>query len=310
MQEKRRIALVTGAYGSIGRHVSLMLATRGWEVHGIGHGSWGDRDAAQWGVTSWQATEISPETLRSFGPRPSLVIHCAGSGSVAHSVSAPQLDFQRTVGATVSVLEFMRTSCPEASLVYPSSAAVYGIAGQLPISEDLPLNPVSPYGVHKKVAEGMVRDYARLFNLRAAIVRLFSIYGEGFRKQLLWDACRRIVENESEFFGTGHETRDWLHVADAAELMIAAGDRATQFCPVVNGGAGVAVSVGDVVDELFALMGRGDRPQFCGTIRPGDPRDYQADIRRALQWGWKPQINWRDGLSRYVSWFKYEHGLK
>lgn len=309
MRRVNDIALVTGARGSIGRNVAVALAHKGWTVHGIGHGDWGVEERLSWGIQRWNENDVSLAALRSLDIRPDLIVHCAGSGSVGASISDPYVDFRRTVSTTADLLEFVRGECPQATLVYPSSAAVYGIAEHFPITEDAPLRPASPYGVHKRLAEELVRDHARLFGLNAAIVRLFSIYGEGFRKQLLWDACRRICADETEFFGTGLETRDWLHVSDAGELMIRAADNAGPHCPVVNGGSGVAVTVADVVGELFDLMGKNDRPVFCGTERHGDPRDYQADISRAVAWGWRPSIDWRAGLSRYAAWFRKESGL-
>lgn len=306
---KQKTALVTGAYGTIGRYVASTLAARNWRVIGLGHGEWSAEDQTAWGLSSWYEGDVSLSNLRALDSRPILIVHCAGSGVVGASISAPHCDFQRTVASTAAVLEFLRVDCPEAVLVYPSSAAVYGVADRLPMIESSPLHPTSPYGVHKKIAEELVVEHARLFGLNAAVVRLFSIYGEGFRKQLLWDACQRISGNESVFFGTGNETRDWLHVSDAAALLIHAAGHASSLCPVVNGGFGNSVSVSDVLTELFRLMGRRDNPSFCGTQRPGDPLHYHADMRQASAWGWQPKIDWRDGLARYVSWFKREHGL-
>jgi len=115
--------------------------------------------------------------------------------------------------------------------------------------------------------------------------------------------------NESLFFGTGEETRDWLHVDDAARLLIQAGNYASSLCPIVNGGFGESVSVRNVLTDIFRLMGRNDQPSFCGTQRPGDPVHYHADIGEALAWGWRPEVSWKDGLARYVSWFRKEHDL-
>lgn len=307
---KNKTALVTGAKGTIGRHVASVLAKCGWQVVGLGHGSWSANEQILWGVSHWYEEEVSLETLRAVAISPTLIIHCAGSGAVAASLTAPYYDFQRSVATTAAVLEYVRVDCPEASLVYPSSAAVYGIADNFPMSECMRLQPVSPYGVHKKIAEELVAEHARLFGLSCSVVRLFSIYGEQFRKQLLWDACLRILANESVFFGTGNETRDWLHVSDAAELLIKAAEYASPSCPIVNGGFGDPVSVSDIVTELFRLMGRNDNPSFCGTQRPGDPLHYHADMRQALAWDWQPIISWQEGLARYVAWFKQEQGLK
>lgn len=307
---KNRIALVTGAHGTIGRHVALTVAGRGWQVVGLGHGDWDLEEQLAWGVSRWYSGDVSLESLRAMGLAPNLIIHCAGSGSVGASLTAPYSDFERTVSATAAVLEFLRVDCPGAKLVYPSSAAVYGIAEQFPMSENAQLLPASPYGVHKKLVEELVAEYAQFFGLNCAVVRLFSIYGEEFRKQLLWEACRRISDNESIFFGTGDETRDWLHVSDAVALLVAAAEHASPSCPVVNGGFGAPVSVRDVVSELFRLMGRTDLPSFCGTQRPGDPLHYHADIRGAFAWDWQPKIALQVGLARYVSWFKQVQGLK
>lgn len=304
-----RTALVTGAHGTIGRYVASDLAKNGWRVIGLGHGNWDISELITWGVSCWHEADVSLETLRATDVLPELIIHCAGSGAVGASLTAPYTDFQRTVATTAAVLEFLRVDCPEAKLVYPSSAAVYGISELLPISESTNLRPFSPYGVHKKVAEELVAEYARFFKLNCSVVRLFSIYGEGFRKQLLWDACHRILADESVFFGTGDETRDWLHVSDAASLLVKAAEHASFECTVVNGGFGESVSVRDVVTELFKLMGRSDLPSFCGTQRPGDPIHYHADIQRALALEWLPQVRWQVGLERYVAWFKEERRL-
>src|SRR3990167_1898942 len=104
----------------------------------------------------------------------------------------------------------------EATLVYHSSATVYGLAKQLPISEDATLRPISPYGVYKSMAEQLCQVYDNYYQLSIAVVRLFSIYGAGLQMQLLLDGCNKLCMGQAEFFGTGEEIRDCLHVIDAA----------------------------------------------------------------------------------------------
>ena len=303
------VALITGAHGTIGRVLARHLATQGWQVAGTGHGQWHPDEARAWGVALWQTGELDLPGLRRLAIEPQLVVHCAGSGVVGASLTAPYVDFQRTVDSTAAVLEYLRADHPRATLVLPSSAAVYGVADTLPMAEDSPLRPASPYGVHKKIAEELVCEHAARYGLDAAIVRLFSVYGEGFRKQLLWDACRRIRANETLFFGSGAETRDWLHVTDAAALLETAAAHAAPRCPIVNGGCGAPVTVRAVVQELFRLLGRSDEPTFCGTQRPGDPLHYHADMRKAHAWGWRARVGWREGLARYVAWFQQQRDL-
>lgn len=296
--------LVTGAYGFIGRNVAKHFANAGWGVTGIGHGSWAREEWRQWGMSEWHAADITTDALLTYAGLPDVIVHCAGSGSVAFSMTHPYQDFQRTVGTTLATLEFVRIHAPKARLVYPSSAGVYGVVEKLPIAESDPLVPVSPYGVHKKISEEICCSYAHHFGVSAVIVRLFSVYGIGLRKQLLWDTCMKIHNGVNTFFGSGTETRDWLHVNDAASLLLVAGTRASAECPILNGGSGQGVSVREVLNELFTCLGRSETPQFSGISRSGDPMHYIADISRLHSWGWRPRTPWRKGVREYAEWFK------
>ncbi|MER8871748.1 NAD-dependent epimerase/dehydratase family protein [Mesorhizobium sp. M0814] len=300
----RSRVLVTGAYGFVGRHVARAVARQGAEVIAIGHGSWSREEWRDWGIAQWHPTDVTIEALATYGGAPEAVFHCAGSGSVAFSLSHPYQDYQRTVATTHSVLEYIRTSHSDAKLVLPSSAGVYGVATVLPTSVEAPLHPVSPYGLHKKLAEDLCRSYGRHFGVRSAIVRLFSIYGTGLRKQLLWDACAKLTQGEARFGGTGEETRDWLHIEDAAALMIAAADHGSASCPVVNGGTGEATSIKAILHTIADEFGAQLDLDFSGQARPGDPAHYQAEIAEALAWGWKPTRRWSDETRAYVRWFK------
>ena len=298
-----KTVLITGAYGFVGRNACRHYAAAGWTVLGLGHGAWAREEWRRWGLTEWHGADVTLDALLTYAAEPDVIIHCAGSGSVGFSMTHPHQDFQRTVMSTLAVLEFARLHAPRARIVYPSSAGVYGVAEKMPIAESAPARPASPYGVHKKVAEDMCFSYARHFGLGVAIVRLFSVYGTELRKQLLWDACVKIRNDGSLFFGTGGETRDWLHVDDAISLLAAAGEQASSTCPVVNGGTGAGTSTAEVLAELFKAFGRSDSPAFSGEIRPGDPLHYEADISGALAWGWRPTTGWRDGVREYARWF-------
>lgn len=295
---------ITGAYGFIGRHVARLYASKGWHVVGIGHGSWSREGWQSWGISDWHLSDITLDSMLTYAGRPDLIVHCAGSGSVSFSMDHPFQDFQRTVDTIAAVLEFIRLYTPSTKLVYPSSAGVYGVADQIPIKESDALRPISPYGIHKKMAEDLCLSYAKHFGIAAAVVRLFSVYGNTLRKQLLWDTCLKLDNQENTFFGSGLEKRDWLHIDDAATLLFEAGNNASADCPVINGGTGKGVTVSEIVAEIFRCYESSQSPEFTGITRPGDPVDYVADISKARQWGWKPLKTWQEGTKDYVEWYK------
>jgi UDP-glucose 4-epimerase len=298
-------ALVTGACGFIGRHIARELKQRGYFVVGIGHGTWDLGESREFGVDEWHGTDVTLDALNIYAGEPVLIAHCAGSGSVSYSMTHPYEDFRRSVDTCAAVLEYARTRAPDAGIVIPSSAGVYGGVDALPIHESTIPRPGSAYGAHKLICEQLATSYATHFGLKIAVVRLFSVYGRGLRKQLLWDACTKLSHGDRTFFGTGDEVRDWIHVGDAATLMLAAVEhsRPGAIC-TVNGGSGIAVINREILTHLFRCFGRDDSPIFGGAGRLGDPQRYQADTTKAQTLGWHPSFEWRAGVADFVTWFK------
>ena len=298
-----KTVLVTGAYGFLGRSVAINYSKKGFNVVGAGHAAWKNDEWRMFGMSEWREGDIAIDMLASCGVRPDVIVHCAGSGSVGFSLEFPYHDFQRTVMSTLAVLEFVRLLSPATRIVYPSSAAVYGISKILPISEDNPLLPVSPYGMHKKFSEELCQSYAERFDVSVSIVRFFSIYGDGLKKQLLWDACKKIQQGINYFSGNGMEMRDWLHIDDAVNLIGIAAKNASNRCSIVNGGSGEGVTVQEILKEVFLASNAEIEPAFSNEVRIGDPAHYIADINSAIELGWRPKIKWREGIHNYVNWF-------
>jgi UDP-glucose 4-epimerase len=288
-----RTALVTGGAGFIGRRVAAQLQSAGWTVVTAGRGC--------------AVEAISCHALATLRHEIALAVHCAGGASVAKSIGDPSGEFANSVPPTVELLEFIRRHHSSANVVLVSSGAVYGQAASLPTAETAPTQPVSPYGLHKLVTEDIGRFYGRAYGMRVAIVRLFSVYGEGLRKQLLWDASRKAVVGDLIFSGTGNEVRDWLHVSDAASLITLVGGSASPEAPVFNGGSGTGSTVATVLEHLFRALGVSGVAKFSGVVRAGDPTSFVADIRRAAALGWVPRIALDEGINAYARWFR-EHG--
>lgn len=301
----KKTVIITGAYGFIGRYAAREYKINGYNVIGLGHGAWSKNEWLEWGIDQWHECDVTLENLVIYcGSTPEIIIHCAGSGSVDFSINYPLQDFERTVLTMKSVAEFVRVYSPKTKIVYPSSAAVYGKVNSLPISESSPLNPISPYGFHKKMAEDICVLYAKQYMIQITVVRLFSVYGEGLRKQLLWDACNKLKSCNYDFFGTGMEVRDWIHVKDVARLLYIAAEHANELCPIVNGGSGVPITVEAMLATLFTAFDSINKPNFMGVLNAGNPVQYQADIKKVELWHWTPKVNLVQGIRDYVAWYK------
>lgn len=298
--------LITGAYGFLGRYTAKTFKDAGCHVSGIGHGKWHKYEYSKWGIDEWYESTITFEALININKRFDVIVHCGGSGSVAFSYQNPFEDFQKSVQSTLALLEYIRLQGNTCHFIYPSSPAVQGNVGDKKITEDDPSDPVSPYGFHKKAAEELCFSYSKNFGLKVSIIRYFSIYGVGLQKQLLWDACLKIknATEEVTFFGTGLETRDWLHVTDASALILNVVNNEKNKLSIINGGSGIKTTVADTIDKLIRSYNKPLIAKFNQEVKTGDPRFYQADITRARELSWAPKVELGDGILQYVNYFK------
>lgn len=302
-------AIITGAAGFLGRYVARALSRSGWQVTGIGHGRFTKTEQMDWGITAWHCSDINIASLTSIiahEGEPQLIFHSAGSASVGRSWDAPLLDFERTVVTLAAVIESIRRLTPNALLIYPSSAAVYGNLYHDKIKEDRALMPMSPYGANKLIGERMLSDAHRLYGLRSIIIRFFSLYGAGLRKQLLWDISQKLLANPKILCldGDGSETRDFLCVEDAARLVVHLSQQASDEPIIVNGGNGNGISVGQVANCIIKATGNDGNTQlqFSGLRRKGDPVNLVADVGRIQGMGFQPEFQIEAGVSRLIKW--------
>jgi len=310
-------AWITGAHGFIGRYLARCLQAKGYQVAGIGHGAWPEAEAAQWGLASWLNGEISASNLgqmqRSLG-FPDMVFHLAGGSSVGAAIAHPHEDFTRTVVSTAELVEWLRQHSPETQVVAVSSAAVYGSSHSGPIPEDARLTPFSPYGAHKLMMEELCRSYAANFGLLVALPRLFSVYGPGLKKQLLWDLCGKLAAGgQIALGGSGDELRDWIDVRDVVQALVRIGTLASAQAPVFNLASGCGTSVREIAAMVASRWGDSGAASrnvtFSGRSRPGDPFSLVASVSKMRASGIDSVIPVAQGVAEYVSWYRTQAGV-
>ena len=303
---------ITGAHGFIGQHLAHTLAEQGHTVLGLGHGAWPAAEAAAWGVSDWVNGDISASNLQALRTRhgpPHVVFHLAGGSTVGAAVANPREDFSRTVVSTAELLDWLRQESPQTRLVAVSSAAVYGAGHDGAISETASLRPYSPYGHHKLMMESLCRSYGSTFGSQAVVARLFSVYGAGLRKQLLWDLCSKLEAGQAPVVlgGSGNELRDWTEVRDVVRALALLAAQASAEVPSFNVGTGAATSVRDITRQVMSAWAgspQADGAVFSGESRKGDPFSLQADASRLNALGFEWTWPLAQGLGDYVRWFK------
>lgn len=292
--------LILGAAGFIGSHlVAALCKQNNYRLLLAGYGV---EKFSHFDNALLFPGEINLDLLNSINFRPDIIFHLAGGSSVGSSVLDPSDDFNKTIPLINDLLNKMRLDWGQSHLIYLSSAAVYGAGASDNTSVNASLTPVSPYGIHKKIAEELISFYSDRYQLKSNIVRPFSVYGPGLNKQLLWDASVKIKKGNNNFFGTGKELRDWVYIDDLICFLIEILSN-NEFPRVVNAGTGVATSVEQVMTILYELYHSNEKPLFSDGQKAGDPNNLVSCRKEQSIFDMFFSTKLREGLSNYVEWF-------
>lgn len=292
--------LITGGAGFIGSHLVEALASEN-NVVVLDDLSTGSSNRIPDEVTLIEGDICDPDTVARVIDDVDIVFHEAAMVSVTESISAPERTHELNVTGTVRVLEAARTV--DATVVVASSAAVYGHPESVPVSEDVPTDPTSPYGLSKVIDEQYTRLYADLYDLDAVALRYFNVYGP---RQTGGEYSGVI----SEFFeqartggpltvhGDGTQTRDFVHVSDVVQanlLAAAVGDTGR----VYNVGTGEAIAIQELAETICEIVREGEKLPIEHTAgRDGDIDRSRAAIGRITdELGYKPTVTLHEGLS-------------
>jgi dTDP-glucose 4,6-dehydratase/UDP-glucose 4-epimerase len=224
---------------------------------------------------------------------------------VGSSYSNIEEDYQSNVESVRFLLELLRKNdFYNLKFINLSSAAVYGNPLRLPIEEEDRKRPLSPYGFHKLLSEILLQEYSQCFGLKTLSLRIFSAYGIGQKKLLLWDLHKRIETSDDKIilYGTGNESRDFIHIKDIALQILLSIDNATFQGEAVNVANGEEVRVFEVVELFMKYYPKKFDFQFNGEIRLGDPLNWSSNIDIMKSWGYKSTVSFEKSVKDYINW--------
>lgn len=233
-------------------------------------------------------------------------INCSGAASVPESIIYPNRDFELNVANVYKILDAIRKYQNSCKFINISSAAVYGNPMDLPIKENAPVQPVSPYGNHKLMAESILKEFHTYFGIPSISLRLFSVFGPGLRKQLFWDLYNKmqVASDSISLIGTGKESRDYIYIADvtqALDIIISNCDFNGEAINVANG---IETSICEAVETFATAYGWKGGIHFTQKQRQGDPLNWRADITLLKKFGYIQKYSLEDGLKAYTQWLK------
>ena len=302
-------ALVTGGAGFIGSNIVSLLLNEGHAVRVLDNLSSGYLENLEpFPHIELIEGDVRDATLVQRAIQGiEVVFHLAASVGNRRSIEQPINDSEVNVLGTLNVLEAMRHTTAR-KIVFSSSAGIFGELKFLPIREDHPVEPDSPYGASKLAAEKLCLAYSKLYPMEAICLRYFNVYGVNQRYDAYGNVvptfARKLLRGEPlTIYGDGEQTRDFVNVRDVAEAnLLAAMARGT------SGAFNIASGTHVTINKLARLMG-----DACGLTpvieyrppRQGDVCHSMADIAAAnAAFGYMPTIDMGTGLNEYMQWAK------
>jgi len=238
--------------------------------------------------------------------RPEVVFDLA-TVPLPYSLEHPAATIDQNVRMATNLAELARRDA-FGTLIHFSTSEVYGTARQIPMDEDHPIQPLTPYAASKAAADHIVRSYQATFAIDATIVRPFNNYGprqnEGSYAALIPKVIRQVLGGEPvEIYGDGTQTRDFIHVRDTVRGTLALWAEEGTRGSVVNLASGHETQVKDIVNTIVDVLGQAADVRYADT-RPGDVMRHCGSSQRARDlFGFSPEVNLRQGLAETVAWY-------
>ncbi len=280
--------LITGSSGQVGSYL----------VENIPNSIGLDIRKSKWTKIVWDLRNDPTEVLKKYEIEK--IIHAAAQVSVVKSVESPKFDAENNIIGTINLLEYARKQDVE-KFVYISSAAVYGEPAYLPVDENHPTEPESPYGLSKLTGERYALLYGKLYGLKVAAIRPFNIFSPRQDPRNPYSGVISIFVERAKrglpliIHGDGTQTRDFVNVYDVVQLVNLAMNKGEG---VYNCGTGKETSINELAEIIREISGNNVEIKHDAP-RPGDIKRSYANIGRAKKIGYLPKTNLKEDIKRF-----------
>ena len=308
-------ALVTGGAGFIGSHIVQTLLEQGQAVRVLDNFSTGKRENIEELQRRFNGTELeilegdvrdAAAVDQAVGDV-EVIFHEAAFVSVPQSMEEPQVCFDVNIAGTSLLFDAARRAGVRRAVV-ASSAAVYGEADALPLIEETPLQPKSPYAVSKRVDEMYAELFTGVFGFEVVALRYFNVYGPRQRPDSMYAAAvpifaRRLLDQKPvTVFGDGGQTRDLINVHDIVRANLIASRHPEAAGKIFNICTGVETRLLDLLDVMYELL-PGSPAHVHAAPRAGDIyRSVGSPQKAADIMGFRAEVSLVDGLKEVLDW--------
>ncbi len=310
--------LVTGGAGFIGSHLVDKLASIECveEVKVLDNFSTGKIENLKTHLGKPKLSIIkgdvrSQETVRKVMKEINYVFHEAAIASVPLSVKDPLTTHNVNVIGTLNLLEEARVN--DSIFIYASSCAVYGDPKRIPISEEDPPKPISPYGASKLSAESYCIAYNKTYGLKTVCLRYFNVYGprqsySQYAGVITIFIHKAMKKEPLTIYGDGKQTRDFIYVEDVVNANLVAATCNKAYGEVINVGTGKETSINELALKIGRIFGFEKPRMIYEKARSGDIRRSLADVTRMKRiLGYVSKFDVDEGLPRVIKWVRKEN---
>lgn len=290
--------LITGAAGFIGGHLGNSLVSLGHKVEGVDTFENPSGNKANFEIKKISCID---ENLRLSSY--DVIFHLAAYINVDESIANPGKYLENNTIGTQRLLEKVKRDCPTVRFIYASSAEVYGTATTPKMDENHPLDPLSPYAVSKLGAEQICKVYAQLYDMPITVIRNFNTFGEHQRGGIYGGVIAKFTKlakagENLPVYGSGEQMRDFMYINQAVAGYILTMEQKNMPL-IINFGSGTPIKIIDIANFIANKFGV---KAYHDKARPNEIMRLEADISRAMHYGYKVETNFWKNLEEYLNY--------